>query len=57
MEELKLEEYITPTCLKLSSIQIIALYNYIKENNIPIIIDDKLNPIFNLAPSIMLKRY
>ena len=57
MEELKLEEYITVTVLNLSPIQIKALYHYMKENNILIIIDGKLNPLFNVSPSIMLKRY
>ena len=57
MEELKLEEYITPTCLNLSPIQIKALYHYMQENNISVIISDKLNPLFNIAPSVMLKRY
>ncbi len=57
MEELKLHEYITASCLNLSPIQIKALYHYMKENNILVIIDDKLNPLFNVAPSRMLKRY
>ena len=57
MEELKIEKYITPTCLSLSPIQIKALYHYMKENNILVIIDGKLNPLFNVSPSIMLKRY
>ena len=57
MEELKIERYITPSCLNLSPIQIKALYHYMQENNISVIISDKLNPLFNIAPSIMLKRY
>jgi len=57
MEELKLERYITIACLNLSPIQIKALYHYMQENNISVIISDKLNPLFNIAPSIMLKRY
>jgi len=57
MEELKLEEYITPTCLNLSPIQIKALYHYLQDNNNPVIIDNKLNPLFNVAPLAMLKRY
>ena len=57
MEELKLERYITIACLNLSPIQIKALYHYMQENNISVIISDKLNPLFNIAPSVMLKRY
>ena len=57
IEKLKLEKYITASCLNLSPIQIKALYHYMKCNNIPAIIDGKLNPLFNLAPSLMLKRY
>ena len=57
MKELELDEYITPSCLNLSPIQIKALYHYTKRNNILVIINGKLNPIFNVSPSMMLKRY
>ena len=57
IEKLKLEKYITASCLNLSPIQIKALYHYLQDNNNPVIIDNKLNPLFNVAPLAMLKRY
>lgn len=57
MQELGIEKYTTITCLNLAPIQIKALYNFMIKNNIDVIIDDKLNPIFNLTPSKMLTQY
>ena len=57
MEELGLENYITISCLSFSPLQIKALYNYLIMNNYDVIIDNKLNPIFNVSPTTLLKRY
>ena len=56
-EELGLSDYLTSSIFQKSIKQIKAVYDYLIENNIPVIINDKLNPLFNCSKSIMLKRY
>ena len=56
-EELGLQKYITTSVLRRSSIQIKALCHYLIEHKIPIIKDDKLHSIFNVAPSLLKVRY
>ncbi len=57
IEEYGLEKFITTSLLRKSKIQIIALINYLNENQIPLIMNEKLNPIFNVAPSVLKKKY
>lgn len=57
MIKLSLEDYITIKCLNLSPIQIRALYKYLINNKIDVILDNKLNPIFNASPTVLLYRY
>lgn len=37
--------------------QIIALIEYLIENKLPVIINEKLNPIFNVSPSVLKRKY
>ena len=52
-----LESYININVMRKSKKQIKALINYCKAMNISIIKDEKLNPIFNVPASILLKKY
>ncbi len=56
-EELGLQKIIKTEHLRKSSIQIKALYHYLVENKVPVIKNDKLHPIFNLAPKQLKDRY
>ena len=50
-------DYITVNFVKKSFEQKYALINYLISNNIPVIISDKLNPIFSCSPSVLIKKY
>ena len=56
-EELGLSDYLTNSIFLKSIKQIKVTYDYLIENNIPVIINDKLNPLFNCSKAIMLKYY
>jgi len=56
-EKLGIEEFITISSMRKSPIQIMALYHYLEENGISIVIDGKLNAVFNIAPVLLKKRY
>ena len=56
-EELGLSDYLTNNIFVRSIKQTKAIYDYLIENNIPVIINGKLNPLFNCSKAIMLKRY
>lgn len=56
-ENLGLERYITLSFMRKSPTQIEAIYKYLKKHNIGIIINSKLNPIFNISPSFLRKEY
>lgn len=56
-ESLGLESFITMSVFKKSKLQILSLIKHLKENNLPLIINKKLNPIFNVAPIVLKKKY
>ena len=56
-EELGLSDYLTNNIFLKSIKQIKVIYDYLIENGIPVIINDKLNPLFNYSKAEMLKRY
>ena len=56
-ENLGLEKYIKISHLRKSSIQIKALYHYLIDHNIDIIIDNKLHPVFCFPPIVLKQKY
>ena len=56
-EEYNIDNYLNTTFLLRSPSQNYALINYLIDNNIPLIIDEKLNPIFGKQPGILKKKY
>jgi len=56
-ETIGIEQFITISLLKKSILQLKALIHYLNEQNISIIINGKLNPIFNYSSSVLKKKY
>ncbi len=56
-EEYQIENYINTSFLSLSPSQNYALINYLIDNNLPLVIDNKLNTIFGKSPSVLKKKY
>ena len=56
-ETFNIEEWITSSFLKKSKIQLHALIHYLEDNQIPLIVNEKLHPFFSIAPSILKKKY
>lgn len=55
-EEYQIENYINTSFLSLSPSQNYALINYLIDNNLPLVIDNKLNTIFSKCPSVLKKK-
>ena len=56
-EYYKIDGYLTTTFLILSPSQNFALINYLNDNNIPLIENDKLNMVFGKQPGFLKKKY
>ena len=56
-EYYKIDGYLTTTFLILSPSQNFALINYLNDNNIPLIENDKLNKVFGKQPGVLKKKY
>ena len=56
-EEYQIENYINTSFLSLSPSQNYALINYLLDNNLPLVIDNKLNTIFGKQPIVLKKKY
>ena len=56
-EEYQIENYINTSFLSLSPSQNYALINYLLDNNLSLVIDNKLNTIFGKQPIVLKKKY
>ena len=56
-EYYQIDGYIKTTYLLLSPSQIFALINYLKDNNISLVINNKLNSLFGYQPSMLKKKF
>ena len=56
-EYYKIDGYLTTTFLILSPSQNFALINYLNDNNMPLIENDKLNKVFGKQPGFLKKKY
>ena len=56
-EYYEIDEYLNTSFLLMSPSQNFALINYLSDNNIPLIINGKLNSIFGKQPGFLKKRY
>ena len=56
-EYYKIDGYLNTTFLILSPSQNFALINYLNDNNIPLIENDKLNMVFGKQPGVLKKKY
>ena len=56
-EYYEIDEYLTTSFLLVSPIQSFALINYLNDNNIPLIINGKLNSVFGKQPGLLKKKY
>ena len=56
-EEYQIENYINTSFLLLSPSQNYALINYLIDNNLPLVIDNKLNTIFGKYSNVLKKKY
>lgn len=56
-EDYGIDEYLTTSYLLFSPSQNYALIRYMNENNIPLVVDNKLNKMFGKAPIILKKKY
>ena len=56
-EENNIDGFLNTSFLLFSPSQNYALIQYLKENNLPLIIDGKLNPIFGKQPGLLMKKY
>ena len=56
-EENNIDNFLNTSFLLFSPSQNYALIQYLKENNLPLIIDGKLNPIFGKQPGLLKKKY
>lgn len=56
-EDYHLTPHLTTTFLLMSPSQNYALINYLNDHNIPLIIDNRLNPVFGKQPGLLKKKY
>ena len=56
-EYYKIDGYLTITFLMLSPSQNFALINYLNDNNMPLIENDKLNMVFGKQPGVLKRKY
>lgn len=56
-EEHNIDKYLTQSFLLKSISQNYALIIYLENNNIPLVINEKLNPVFNYQPGALKKNY
>ena len=56
-EKYNIDKYLNTSFLLFSPSQNYALINYLNDNNIPLIIEEKLNPIFGKQPGVLKKKY
>ena len=56
-EYYEIDEYLTTSFLLVSPSQNFALINYLNDNNIPLIINEKLNSVFGKQPGLLKKKY
>ena len=56
-EYYKIDGYLNTTFLILSPSQNFALINYLNDNNMPLIENDKLNMVFGKQPGVLKKKY
>ena len=56
-EENNIDNFLNTSFLLFSPSQNYALIEYLKDNNLPLIIDYKLNPIFGKQPGLLKKKY
>ena len=56
-EQYQIENYINTSFLLFSPSQNYALINYLLDNNLPLVIDNKLNTIFGKQPNVLKKKY
>ena len=56
-EENNIDGFLNTSFLLFSPSQNYALIQHLKENNLPLIIDGKLNPIFGNQPGLLKKKY
>ena len=56
-EYYEIDEFINSGYLKSSPSQNFALINYLLENNIPLIVNNKLNSVFSITSGVLKKKY
>ena len=56
-EKSNIDNFLNTSFLLFSPSQNYALIQYLKKNNLPLIIDGKLNPIFGKQPGLLKKKY
>ena len=56
-EKYQIEKYLNTSFLLFSPSQNYALIQYLNDNNVSLIIDGKLNPIFGKQPGVLKKKY
>ena len=55
--DFEIEDYITTSYLRKSPSQNYAIINYLNDNNLPFVVDGKLNSMFNFQPIVLKKKY
>ena len=56
-EKYNIDKYLNTSFLLFSPSQNYALINYLNDNNMPLIIEEKLNSIFGKQPGVLKKKY
>ena len=55
--DFEIEDYITTSYFLKSPSQNYAIINYLNDNNLPFVVDGKLNSMFNFQPIVLKKKY
>ena len=55
--DFEIEDYITTSYLIKSPSQNYAIISYLNDNNLPFVVDGKLNSMFNFQPMVLKKKY
>ena len=55
--DFEIKDYITTSYLRKSPSQNYAIINYLNDNNLPFVVDGKLNSMFNFQPIVLKKKY
>ena len=55
--DFEIEDYITKSYLLKSPSQNYAIISYLNDNNLPFVVDGKLNSMFNFQPMVLKKKY